>query len=86
MDGLPSDRFMRALIGDVFMADYVPVLSRSEVLVEPHEYGFRYHFSIVLEDGEVLEFENYANTSDKAMTAGIRRSEKMIERGYQEGM
>ncbi len=69
-----------------FDLDFRQVLRRSEIAVELHDYGFRYSFQIVLEDGEVIDFEGYANTQRKAMDYGIERSERMIERGYQEGM
>lgn len=62
------------------------VLSRSEVYVAEHEYGFKYMFEVNLEDGRVLLFEGFANTAEKASANGTCRSEKMIEKGYQDGM
>lgn len=64
----------------------VPVLSRSEILVAQCKYGYEYSFEIKLEDGRVLYFKDYFNTGEKASAAGVGRSERMIEKGYEEGM
>ena len=64
----------------------IGVVSRSEIYVAEHEYGFKYMFEVNLADGRVLLFEGYANTREKASANGVSRSEKMVERGYQEGM
>ena len=61
------------------------VTYRSEIRVTPHKYGFKYEFDITLESGESFTFENYAATADQAMTAGIERSQRMIDRGYPDG-
>lgn len=61
------------------------VTYRSEIKVTPHKYGYKYSFDITLASGENFTFENYAATYDKAMAAGINRSQRMIERGYPEG-
>lgn len=60
------------------------VVYRSAVKVVKHKYGYRYKFTIKLEDGRQLGFEDYANTKDKALDAGITRSLRMIDHGYRE--
>lgn len=62
------------------------VLSRSAIDVCEHKFGFEYSFEVGLEDGQVLLFKGYAYTREMASSSGIRRSEKMIEKGYREGM
>ncbi len=61
------------------------VIHRSNIKVTPHKYGYRSRFNVKLSNGHTLAFENYAATHDKAMTAAIKHSERLIERGYPNG-
>lgn len=63
------------------------VVRRSAITARSTKFGWQYTYAVTLDDGETLVFQGmYANTSQKAINSGIKRSQKMIEKGYQDGM
>jgi hypothetical protein len=64
------------------LAEPMTVIRRSAIVVTPHKYGYRYQYTVTLENGTELDYEGYANTRDKAIDNALTRSANLIEHGY----
>ena len=63
------------------------VVRRSAVKARSTNYGWGYTYTLTLEDGETLKFEGgWCNTEQKAFMMGIQRSQRAIDKGYQDGL